>query len=92
MADEPRRSKSSWRCMSARSITAISARLADRLDFTVLGPAVNLVSRIERVAKALDRPILVSSDFARALGDGVVSVGLHHLRGLAIPHELYAPA
>jgi adenylate cyclase len=65
---------------------------ADRLDFTVIGPAVNLVSRIEGVAKALDRPILVSSDFARALGDGVVSLGLHHLRGLATPHELFAPA
>jgi adenylate cyclase len=65
---------------------------ADRLDFTVIGPAVNLVSRIEGVAKALDRPILVSSDFAQALGDGLVSVGLHHLRGLAMPHELFAPA
>jgi hypothetical protein len=51
-----------------------------------------LVSRIEGVAKALDRPILVSSDFAQALGDGLVSVGLHHLRGLAMPHELFAPA
>jgi adenylate cyclase len=65
---------------------------ADRLDFTVIGPAVNLVSRIEGMAKALDRPILVSSDFAQALGDGLVSVGLHHLRGLAMPHELFAPS
>jgi adenylate cyclase len=64
----------------------------DRLDFTVIGPAVNLVSRIEGVAKALVRPIIVSSDFARALGDGVVSLGLHDLRGLATPQELFAPA
>jgi adenylate cyclase len=65
---------------------------ADRLDFTVIGPAVNLVSRIEGVAKALDRPILASSDFARALGDGMVSLGLHDLRGLATPQQLFAPA
>jgi adenylate cyclase len=64
----------------------------DRLDFTVIGPAVNLVSRIEGVAKTLDRPIIVSRDFARALGDGVVSLGLHDLRGLATPQELFAPA
>ena len=37
-------------------------------------------------------PILLSSDFARALADGVISLGLHHLRGLATPHELFAPA
>jgi hypothetical protein len=41
------------------------------------------------MAKALDRPILVGSDFAQALGDGLVSVGLHHLRGFAMPHELF---
>jgi class 3 adenylate cyclase len=46
-----------------------------------IGPAVNLVSRIEGVAKALDRPILVSRDFARALGDGVVSLGLLPVAG-----------
>ena len=34
----------------------------------------------------------ISRDFARALGDGVVSLGLHDLRGLATPQELFAPA
>jgi adenylate cyclase len=64
---------------------------ADRLDFTVIGPAVNLVSRIENAAKALDRPMVSSAELAATL-DGVVSLGHHRLRGLAMPHELFAPA
>ena len=63
---------------------------ADRLDFTVIGPAVNLVTRIENAAKMLGQPIVVSADLAAAL-DGVVSLGRHQLRGLATPHELFAP-
>jgi adenylate cyclase len=64
---------------------------ADRLDFTVIGPAVNLVSRIEAVAKALDQPIVVSDDFARAYGGPLQPLGRHELRGLAAPHDLFAP-
>jgi class 3 adenylate cyclase len=41
---------------------------ANQLDFTVIGPAVNLVSRIEAMAKTLNLPIVVSADFARAYG------------------------
>ena len=43
---------------------------ADRLDFTVIGPDVNLVSRIEAVAKSLDLPLVVSDDFARVFMAG----------------------
>jgi adenylate cyclase len=64
---------------------------ADRLDFTVIGPAVNLVSRIEAVAKALSLPIVVSDDFERAYGKPLQPLGRHELRGLATPHELFAP-
>jgi len=64
---------------------------ADRLDFTVIGPAVNLVSRIEAIAKSLDLSIIVSDDFARAYGNPLASLGHHQLRGLATPHELFTP-
>jgi len=64
---------------------------ADRLDFTVIGPAVNLVSRIETIAKSLDLPLIVSDDFASAYGGTLTSLGLHRLRGLERQHELFVP-
>jgi adenylate cyclase len=64
---------------------------ADRLDFTVIGPAVNLVSRIEAIAKSLDLPLIVSDDFAHAYGGTLQSLGLHQLRGLDQAHELFTP-
>src|SRR5271167_28870 len=65
---------------------------AARLDFTVIGPAVNLVSRVEAVAKSLDLPLVVSDDFVAAYGESLRSLGRHELRGLATPHDLFAPA
>src|SRR5277367_2010945 len=63
----------------------------DRVDFTVIGPAVNLVSRIESIAKARDLPLIVSDDFARAFGGDLPSLGGFELRGLDKAHELFAP-
>jgi adenylate cyclase len=62
---------------------------ADRLDFTVIGPAVNLVSRIEAIAKSLDLPLVVSDNFAEAYGGTLKSVGRHQVRGLDLSHELF---
>jgi adenylate cyclase len=64
----------------------------DRLDFTVIGPAVNLTSRIEAIAKSRDLPLVVSDDFAEAYGKPLTSLGRHQLRGLDQPHELFAPS
>ena len=63
-----------------------------RYDFTVIGPAVNLVSRIEAVAEARDLPLVVSDDFAAVCGENPPSLGSHELRGLGRAHELFAPA
>ena len=65
---------------------------AERLDFTVIGPAVNLVSRVEAIGKSLNLPIIVTDDFARAYAAPLASLGLYSLAGLATAHELFAPA
>ena len=65
---------------------------SDRLDFTVIGPAVNLVSRVETVAKALDEPIVVTDEFAQAYSGPLRSLGIHQFRGVANACELFAPA
>lgn len=64
----------------------------DRLDFTVIGPAVNLVSRVENTAKALNEPIVITDDFAQAYGEPLRSLGFHQFRGVANSRELFAPA
>jgi adenylate cyclase len=63
-----------------------------RLDFTVVGPAVNEVSRIQAMSRSLDQPILVSASFAAACGRQrarLVSVGRYALRGVGRPQELF---
>jgi adenylate cyclase len=64
----------------------------DRLDFTVLGPAVNLVSRLEGLAKELGRPVLCSAAFARALEAPALSLGRFALKGVAREQEVFALA
>jgi len=64
----------------------------DRLDFTVVGPAVNEVSRIEAMCGSLDRALIISSAFASAAGrytDRLASLGRYALRGVRRPQELF---
>ena len=65
----------------------------DRLDFTVVGPAVNETSRIASMCRSVDRPLLVSSTFAGALTDNerarMVSVGRFALRGVGKAQDLF---
>jgi adenylate cyclase len=61
----------------------------DRLDFTTIGPAVNLAARLETLTKRLERPLLVSSDFARACRRKLASLGFHPVRGLSKPEEVF---
>lgn len=64
----------------------------ERLDFTVVGPAVNEVSRIANMCRSVDQPLLISSPFAAAIGEPqslLVSVGRYALRGVAQPQELF---
>jgi adenylate cyclase len=63
----------------------------ERLDFTVIGPAVNEASRIAAMCRSVDQPILMSSAFANVGGikRRLVSVGRYALRGVAHPQELF---
>lgn len=65
----------------------------DRLDFTVVGPAVNEVSRIASMCSSIDRLMLCSSEFAGWLPEAdrqkLVSVGRYALRGVGRAKELF---
>ncbi|MEM8812084.1 MAG: adenylate/guanylate cyclase domain-containing protein [Pseudomonadota bacterium] len=63
-----------------------------RLDFTVIGPAVNETARIQAMCKSLERPVLLSENVAREFAghrDDVFSLGRYMLRGVKEPRELF---
>ena len=65
----------------------------DRLDFTVVGPAVNEVSRIASMCRSVDRELLTSSAFRNGLDatgrNWLVSTGRFALRGIGGAQDLY---
>ncbi len=65
---------------------------AERLDFTTIGPAVNLAARLETLAATMGRSLVVSSAVARHCGDGLVPLGRFELRGFRTAEEVYGLA
>ena len=62
---------------------------ADRLDFTAIGPAVNLVSRLEGLCRPLGRSVLISGAVAAETASPLVALGEHALRGIAAPCAVF---
>ncbi|UVF22708.1 adenylate/guanylate cyclase domain-containing protein (plasmid) [Microvirga terrae] len=63
----------------------------DRLDFTVVGPAVNMVSRLEGIAKATGETVVCSETFAAVLpGTFTRTIGRFELKGLNGEHDVFA--
>jgi adenylate cyclase len=63
----------------------------DRLDFTVVGPDVNLTSRIERLNRELDRHMIMSKDFVDHLDRPMFEIGHFQLRGFSRMQLLFGP-
>jgi adenylate cyclase len=64
----------------------------DRLDFTIIGPAVNETSRIEALCTQHDRKLLISETFANAAtssADRLISIGRYGLRGVRSAQSIY---
>jgi len=67
---------------------------AGRLNFSVIGDAVNVAARVEAMTRELDRDVLLTPATVSSMGSGlaVESTGEHELRGIDGPVELFAPA
>ena len=64
---------------------------AERLDFTVVGPAVNEASWVEALSKTIGRGILITEKAARRIDRPLERPGEYTLRGVAMPIAVYMP-
>jgi adenylate cyclase len=62
---------------------------ADRLDFTAIGPAVNLVGRLEGLCRPLGHAVLVSGAVAAEATTPLIPLGEHRLRSIAAPCAVF---
>jgi adenylate cyclase len=65
---------------------------ANRLDFTVIGPAVNHAARLEKLASELGRPLVASASFVAGCSEPMTNLGKFQLRGVLEPQDVFAPA
>jgi adenylate cyclase len=64
----------------------------NRLDFTVMGPAVNRTARLAELTKGVGYPLLLSAEFAAHIDRPLRSLGRYELRGVAEPQEVFVLA
>ncbi len=62
-----------------------------RLSFSVIGPSVNQVARLEALTKEVGRPIVASRAFTDSCPGNWDSLGKHKVQGIAEPIEVFAP-
>src|SRR5262249_57812160 len=83
----------SWiRANVAEEVNRGSLGCAVRIDFAVIGLAVNEAARLEGLCKALGKPILISKSFAQAaqsVREQLLSMGRHPLRGVRQAQEVF---
>jgi adenylate cyclase len=78
--------------LHAGEVTYGNIGTADRLDFTVIAPAVNEAARLQGLCKELGKPILISKSFVRAAQgarEQLLSVGRYPLRGVREAQEVF---
>jgi adenylate cyclase len=78
--------------LHAGEVTYGNIGTADRLDFTVIGPAVNEAARLEKLCKELGTPILISKSFVQAaqgVREPLLPAGRHPLRGVREAQEVF---
>ncbi|MEM9492622.1 MAG: adenylate/guanylate cyclase domain-containing protein [Myxococcota bacterium] len=79
--------------LHAGRVEFVNIGAPDRLDFTVIGPAVNLSSRLETLAKKLGHDLVVSEAFVRSWGGDWPwqprPLGAHAIRGVRRPEQLF---
>jgi adenylate cyclase len=64
----------------------------NRLDFTCIGPAVNLAARLEKVAAKLGEAVVASATFAGHIPDAFTRLGEHAVAGFAAPQTVFGLA